>query len=142
MRCSRKSLHRTARTTAPSWWHCDSQPQSQTLKNFFALPDCLVGFLIMPLHVTRQKTKCPTHRPQSRRDLPSTFIVVFRCYAVNTLVLMSFMQWVRSWPAAHGLHGAWMGLLLLQTIRRERGRELGLWFVCAALLIYALSHKG
>lgn len=41
-----------------------------------------------------------------------------RCYAINTVVLVSFMQWVRTWPATRGLHGAWMGLLLLQIIRR------------------------
>ncbi|CAM9150744.1 unnamed protein product [Ectocarpus sp. 12 AP-2014] len=40
------------------------------------------------------------------------------CYAINTVVLVSFMQWVRTWPATRGLHGAWMGLLLLQIIRR------------------------
>lgn len=40
-----------------------------------------------------------------------------RSYAVNTVVLVTFMQWVRTWPATRGLHGAWMGLLLLQTIR-------------------------
>ncbi|CAM9472831.1 unnamed protein product [Scytosiphon promiscuus] len=39
------------------------------------------------------------------------------CYAVNTVILVSFMQWVRTWPATRGLHGAWMGLLVLQIIR-------------------------
>lgn len=49
------------------------------------------------------------------------------CYAINTVVLVSFMQWVRTWPAARGLHGAWMGLFLLQTIRvAEFGGHL-LW---------------
>ena len=45
------------------------------------------------------------------------FALLSRCYAINTVVLVSFMQWVRTWPAARGLHGAWMGLFLLQTIR-------------------------
>ncbi|CAM9378413.1 unnamed protein product, partial [Laminaria digitata] len=39
------------------------------------------------------------------------------CYAVNTGVMVLFMQWVRTWPAARGLHGAWLGLLVLQILR-------------------------
>ncbi|CAM9212103.1 unnamed protein product [Sphacelaria rigidula] len=39
------------------------------------------------------------------------------CYAVNTVVMVGFMEIVKTWPASKGLHGAWMGLLLLQILR-------------------------
>lgn len=46
--------------------------------------------------------------------------VFVSCYAVNTLVMVGFMQWVKTWSAARGLQGAWLGLLLLQLLRCAR----------------------